>query len=155
MQTEQLPSQIKAVWTYSALISGGVGLLISLALWLTHVYLNWWFWLPLAAVGLSLLDVIVELAVIPYRYAFSRYRITETAVYVRTGVFFKHEIAVPINRIQNVTLAAGPLLQFKQLREVAVDNAATRYSINGVTVPVAERLRDQILQLAREARDDA
>ncbi|CAJ1227406.1 PH domain-containing protein [Lactiplantibacillus xiangfangensis] len=148
--TEQLPRQIKAVWRYSAWISGAIGLLISAGLWVASVYWHWWLWLWIAAIILSVLDVIVELALIPYRYAFWRYRITDNAVYLKNGVIFQHEIAVPISRIQNVTLAAGPLLQ-----SVTVETAASGYKIDGVTSDVADQLRDRIMVLAQGARDEA
>lgn len=153
--TEQLPRQIKAVWRYSAWISGAVGLLISAGLWVASVYWHWWLWLWIAAIILSVLDVIVELALIPYRYAFWRYRITDNAVYLKNGVIFQHEIAVPISRIQNVTLAAGPLLQLNKLQSVTVETAASGYKIDGVTSDVADQLRDRIMVLAQGARDEA
>ncbi|RRK10230.1 hypothetical protein D1831_08695 [Lactiplantibacillus garii] len=155
MQAEQLPRRIKTVWCYAALISGGVGLLISAALWLAHTYWHWWGWLPVLGVVLSLLDVVVELGLIPYRYAFWRYRITENAVYLSSGVFFKKQVAIPIGRIQNVTLAAGPLLQLVKLQAVTVETAAASDKIDGVTPAVADQLREQIIRLAREARDEA
>lgn len=154
MQAEKLPRQIKTVWCYAALISGGVGLLISAALWLAHTYWHWWGWLPVAGVALSVLDVVVELGMIPYRYAFWQYRITENAVYLSSGVCFKKQVAIPISRIQNVTLSAGPLLQLVKLQAVTVETAAAGDKIDGVPPVVAAQLRDRIMLLAREARDE-
>ncbi len=155
MQAERLPQQIKMVWRWMALLSGGVGLIISAGLWLAHVYWHWWLWLVVVAVGLSLLDVLVELLLVPYRYAFWRYRITDNAVVLKSGVVFQKEVAIPISRIQNVTLKAGPLLQLVGLQAVTVETAATSDQIDGVTTAVADQLRNQILLLAREARDEA
>ncbi|MFB9769981.1 PH domain-containing protein [Lactiplantibacillus modestisalitolerans] len=150
---EQLPAAIKRVWLLSALISGVIGIGVTGGLWLAHQWFNWWPWLVWAGLGLTILDVVVELGLIPYRYRFWRYQITTDAVYIKRGVIFQREIAIPISRIQNVTLSAGPLLQLKALKAVAVETAASSYDIEGVTPAVADRLRHQIIALAKEARD--
>jgi membrane protein YdbS with pleckstrin-like domain len=95
------------------------------------------------------------LLLIPYRYRFWRYAITPGAVYLRSGYLFRQEEAIPIARIQNVTLEAGPLLQWQGLQSVQIQTASTTHHIAGVTRAVADQLRDQIMRLAKEARDDA
>lgn len=54
-----------------------------------------------------------------------------------------------------MTLEAGPLLQWQYLQKVVVATSADSYEIDGVVPEVANRLRDRIMQLAREARDEA
>ncbi|ETY74445.1 membrane protein [Lactiplantibacillus fabifermentans T30PCM01] len=152
--TQQLPVTIKKVWLSSAIISGLVGLVITAALWGAQSIWHWWWWLPLAALILSILDVVVELALIPYRYAFWRYAITENEVSIRHGVIFKQTIAIPISRIQNVTLNAGPLLQLNHLQAVSIATAADSYDIDGVTPTVANQLREKIMQLAQVSVDE-
>ncbi|WP_243676771.1 PH domain-containing protein [Secundilactobacillus collinoides] len=62
---------------------------------------------------------------------------------------------MPINRIQNVTLEAGPLLQWQQLKAVSIETASTTHEIEAVLPHTAEHLKQQIIALAQEARDDA
>lgn len=90
----------------------------------------------------------------PYRYRFLRYNITPTAVFLQKGFFFRKNEAIPIARIQNVTLEQGPLLRWQQLQQVNIETASTAHVIDGVTASVANQLRTQILKLAQEARDE-
>ncbi|MGA3232159.1 PH domain-containing protein [Lactiplantibacillus pentosus] len=152
--TEQLPKEIKHVWVASIVLSGGIGLLLTIGVWFGHLWWHWWWWLAVVVGGLTILDIMVELAMVPYRYAFWRYQITTDAVYLHHGVIMKRVIAIPIRRIQNVTLEAGPLLQWQHLQKVVVATSADSYEIDSVVPEVANRLRDRIMQLAREARDE-
>ncbi|WP_125702346.1 PH domain-containing protein [Lacticaseibacillus daqingensis] len=151
---EQLPASIKAAWR--------IGTLITIFWWLVLCGLlgcavlvwhwpNWVLWLGL---GAMLLHVIIKLALIPYRYATWRYRITPTAVYLTEGAITRKETAIPISRIQNVTLEASPILRAYGLQAVQIQTASTADEIAGVTTATAAALRDQILTLAQEARDD-
>ncbi|WP_225047935.1 PH domain-containing protein [Lacticaseibacillus kribbianus] len=152
---EHLPQQIKQVWRIGAglalvwWLAVTVGLLVANRLW------GWPLWLIAISLGLALVHPSAELALIPYRYAFWRFRITDTAVYLKEGALFQKETAIPISRIQNVTLSAGPILRAHGLQQVEIQTASTSDSLAGVTAEVADRLRDRILALAKEARDDA
>ncbi len=53
-----------------------------------------------------------------------------------------------------MTLEAGPLLQWQELQQVNIETASTAHVIDGVTRSVADQLRNQILQLAQEARNE-
>lgn len=156
MQT-QLPAQIKIVWRLRAMIDGliwvilVVGLAVVKTLWLIHM--PWW---PMIVVlGLGILHVGSHLILIPYRYAFWRYQISSNDVVLKSGFIFRKTEAIPIARIQNVTLEQGPLLRGQHLQSVKVQTAATTHEIAGVEESVADALREQIMQLAKEARDDA
>lgn len=151
---EPLPATIKWVWRISALIWGAIWLLVAIGLFVAHRLWQWPLWLAIAFAALAIVHVGIQHSLIPYRYRFGRYLITPTAVYLRSGFIFRKEEAVPISRIQNVTLEAGPLLQAKGLQSVQVETAATQHKIAGVTRDVAGQLRDRIMTLAQEARDD-
>ncbi|MFD1392881.1 PH domain-containing protein [Lacticaseibacillus jixianensis] len=154
MKGEQLPAQIKTVWRTKALIDGVIWLVITIFLVSAWRLWGWPWWLAAVAGAATILHPGIHLVLIPYRYRFWRYLITPTAVYSRSGYIFRSEKAVPISRIQNVTLESGPLMQWQGLQEVQVQTASTTDTIAGVTKEVAAQLRDRIMQLAQEARDE-
>ncbi|AKP64022.1 hypothetical protein FC99_GL000649 [Levilactobacillus koreensis JCM 16448] len=152
--THHLPPRIKRIWGYSALGSLLALIVITGLLQLTYLYWNWAVWIPIASLVLTIVEPIVEVALIPYRYQFTRYQISDLAVEMQAGFIFQKRVAIPIARVQNVTLNAGPLLQWQKLTKVTVATAATSHSIEGLELPEAEQFREQIMRLAREARHD-
>lgn len=154
MQT-QLPPEIRTVWRMRALIDGAIWLVLAAGLGVAHQLWQTPLWLIAIPLAGAVLHTGTHLVLIPYRYAFWRYQITDSAVYLRSGYLFRKDEAIPINRIQNVTLTAGPLLQWQKLQAVAIQTASTTHTIAGVTLEVAAALREQIMQLALEARDDS
>jgi membrane protein YdbS with pleckstrin-like domain len=153
-ETQKLPARIKTIWRLSAGGSLIFGLIVSALLMLPHVFWNFPLWIAYIGLGLTLVWTVVELALVPYRYAFSGYRITNTAVEMSSGFIFKKHIAIPIARIQNVTLEAGPLMQWQKLEQVVIATAATSHDIEGVEPEVAAKLRDRIMKRAIEVQDD-
>lgn len=154
MKGEHLPAQIKTVWRTKALIDGAVWLAITIFLVVAWQLWHWPWWPAAITFAAAILHAGIHLVLIPYRYQFWRYLITPTAVYLRSGYIFRSEKAVPISRIQNVTLESGPIMQWQGLQEVQVQTASTTDSIAGVTQEVAAELRDRIMQLAQQARDE-
>ncbi|GEO67196.1 PH domain-containing protein [Levilactobacillus spicheri] len=152
--TQSLPPRIKRIWGYSALGSFLALLVITGLLWLAHTYWHWTVWLAVFGGILTVIEPTIEAALIPYRYRFSRYQITSLAVEIQSGWLFKKRVAIPIARVQNVTLNAGPLLQWQHLTQVTVATAATSHTIEGLELDVAAQLREQIMRLAQEARHD-
>ena len=136
----------------SALGSLLIGIVIIGLLILANHFWAWPFWLAAVASVLVVLDVVVELSIVPYRYRFWRYAINENDVEIESGFFFHHETAIPITRIQNVTLSAGPILQWFKLKTVIIETAADRYEIEAVLPETAETLKVRIMTLA--ARKD-
>lgn len=154
MQGEHLPMQIKTVWRTRALIDGAIWLVATIFLIVAWRLWRWPGWLAAVTFAAAIMHPGVHLVLIPYRYRFWRYLITPTAVYLRSGYIYRSETAIPISRIQNVTLESGPLMQWQGLQEVQVQTASTTDSIAGVTKAVAAELRDRIMQLAQEARNE-
>lgn len=150
----QLPPRIKRIWGLSALGSLVALLVISGLLWLTYRYWDWSIWITVFALILTVIEPLIEAGLIPYRYRFTRYHITDLAVEMQSGFIFQKRVAIPIARVQNVTLNAGPLLQWQKLTKVSIATAATSHDIEGLELPEAERLREQIMRLAQEARHD-
>ncbi|WP_225353534.1 PH domain-containing protein [Lacticaseibacillus thailandensis] len=105
--TQQLPAQIKRIWALSAVGSLCAGVVITAGLAVANHLWSWPLWLVWAALGLTVAEFLVELALVPYRYRFSEYSITDNAVEIQSGFVMRKRIAIPIARIQNVTLKAG------------------------------------------------
>lgn len=153
-ENHHLPPRIKLIWGLSALGSFIALFIITGLIWLTYRYWNWPFWLVTTFAAFTILEPIIEAALIPYRYRFTRYQISAAAVEMQSGFIFKKRVAIPIARVQNVTLNAGPLLQWQKLTKVSIATASTNHGIEGLELAEAEALRDQIMRLAREARHD-
>lgn len=149
-----LPRSIKRIWALSAIGSLILGLVITGGLWLAANHWHWPNWLVVVGLILTVGEVIVELLAVPYRYHFTGYRVTDKAVEITSGWVIRKQIAIPVARIQNVTLKAGPLMQSAKLEEVVIATAADSYDIEGVTPDVAAQLRDAIMTRALEVRDE-
>lgn len=103
--------------------------------------------------GFAILQLIFRLALVPYRYRFWRYNITPTAVFLQKGFFFKKmkPFRLPASKCDLRSRAAAAMAE---LQQVNIETASTAHVIDGVTRPVADQLRNQILQLAQEARNE-
>lgn len=61
---------------------------------------------------------------------------------------------IPIARVQNVTLKQGPVLKWKSLQKVIIVTAAGSEDISGLRIQDADELKELIMRLAKEARND-
>ena len=149
-KSQHLPERIKKVWRISALLSLVVGSVMCAVIYLVVDHFDWPGWINYIAWTLVLLDFAVELLIIPYRYRFWLYQITTTDVEIESGFFLHKQTAIPISRIQNVTLQAGPLFQFFHLQSVKIETAAAAHEIAGVLPETATQLKKQLMELAQE-----
>ncbi|WP_243676778.1 PH domain-containing protein [Secundilactobacillus collinoides] len=85
---EQLPLKMKTVWRLSAIGSAIAWLVILAILFVCHTIWHWPLWIMAVILGLGVIEVIVELVIIPYRYRFWRYHIADKAVEIERGFFF-------------------------------------------------------------------
>lgn len=142
--------KIKKVWRLRTLILLIIEASIAaLIFWLSNFF-AWPIWLTPAFIIFILFDFVTEMALIPYRYHFWRYQVTNTDVEIEAGFFFHKQTAIPITRIQNVTLEVGPLFQYFHLQTVKVETAAAGHDIAGVSPETANKLKKQIIKLTRK-----
>lgn len=73
--TEQLPKEIKHVWVASIVLSGGIGLLLTIGVWFGYLWWHWWWWLAVVVGGLTILDIMVELAMVHIGMLFGAIRL--------------------------------------------------------------------------------
>ncbi len=155
-ETERLPHQITHVWQLTAVITAlvmaaiGVGSL-SIGQGNESTFFSVSGWL---IIGVAVVVLLVMLALVPYRWRFWTYRISDRDVELHKGYFFRKQIVIPIARVQNVTLDQGPFLRWQKLQEIAIVTAATSHKIDGVSLETAEQLKELIMKLAKEARND-
>jgi membrane protein YdbS with pleckstrin-like domain len=151
-ESNHLPKQIKTVWRISAAIHALILVIIGIVGMVAHHFFGQQ-WLLYAAgffFAAAVIDFIIEIALVPYRYSFWLYTITDDAVELRSGFIFRELVSIPIARVQDVTLSAGPILQSQKLQEVRVTTASDSHTIDGVEPEVGEELRKQIMKLAVE-----
>lgn len=83
------------------------------------------FMLIFAVVGLVTLPLwaIFGLAIVGKRYEALSAQLTDRAVHLRSGVFFRVEMTVPLEKIQDLSLRTGPLLSAFGLASLQIDTA--------------------------------
>ncbi|MDN6900207.1 PH domain-containing protein [Oenococcus sicerae] len=153
-QTHKLPARIKITWLISALGNLCLLVIINIAIFFASRFWHLPAFIIYLVAALTLVAAFINFLSIPYRYRFWQYTITENAVEMQSGFVFRQRIAIPITRVQNVTLSAGPILQWQKLQKVTVATASTQHDIDGLEPITAEKLRDQIMDLAVEVQDD-
>ncbi|MGF2385465.1 PH domain-containing protein [Lentilactobacillus otakiensis] len=151
-ESNHLPAQIKTVWRISALFNTLLAAAVGVAgLVIYHFWdYQWWVYAASFFFVIAIIDFIVETSLVPYRYSFWLYTVTDDAVELRSGFIFRKLVSIPIARVQDVTLSAGPILQSQKLQEVRITTASTSHRIDGVEPSVGEQLRKQIMKLAVE-----
>lgn len=151
-ESNHLPKQIKTVWRISAMINTSIYAAIGVAVLVTHHFVDqqWLLYGVGIFFAIAVIDFIVEMSLVPYRYSFWLYTLTDDAVELHSGFIFRKLISIPIARVQDVTLSAGPILQSQKLQEVRITTASTSHKIDGLDPDVGEQLRKQIMKLAVE-----
>jgi membrane protein YdbS with pleckstrin-like domain len=83
------------------------------------------FMLIFAVVGLFTLPVwaIFGLVIVGKRYDALSAQLTDRSVHLRSGVFFKVEMTIPLEKIQDLSLRTGPLLNTFGLASLQIDTA--------------------------------
>lgn len=108
---------------------------------------------PIVVAALALAAVLAVTAVVlpPAQHRAWGYRLGETDLFLRHGVFYRTTTIVPHARIQHVDTRHGPVDRRLGLADVVVYTAGTRGAI--ITIPAlaaasAERLRDRLIALS-------
>lgn len=84
-------------------------------------------------------------------YASLKCRLTDRSVVIGKGVFFKQELTIPLDKIQDISIHEGPLLNALGLLRLRIETAGQRNTATGksdaelIGLIDARSLRDQIL----------
>ncbi|KGO31976.1 PH domain-containing protein [Oenococcus alcoholitolerans] len=156
-EAHSLPKRIKTIWAISAIMNGLFLIVLSiLALIFFHLFgHNFLFWIFIILMIAGILVFAGQMLLIPYRYHFWTYEINEQAVEINYGFIFRQRVGIPIIRVQDVELEAGPLLQWQKLQKVNISTASTDHTIDGLEIADAQKLREQIVTLVSEAKEHA
>ena len=150
---KKLPPRAIRIWQISSLFTSLVLVAIPVVLWFLMSAIAIWI-LVLAAV-VAVLLLLFRLLWLPYAiWKRWRYRISDTDIHLRRGVFISRETVIPLSRVQHVDTSQGPFLRHFGLSELSISTAATTHSIPNLDSVIAERIRSTISIRAQLAEDD-
>lgn len=116
---------------------------------------NWvnWIWIGVAAIWVLLL-------IMPHvRYERYRYRFTDEEIDVKEGFLVIHRDIVPIERLQKVATASGPIDRIFGLSKVIVTTAGAdvtiRFLRSETADQIVEKLKKRINEYAVTERENA
>jgi len=90
---------------------------------------------------------------VEHRHTF--WRLDETGLEIRRGVFWQHQISVPLSRLQHADIGQGPLQRRFGLGKLTVHTAGTANAsveLNGLAIESATWLRDMLIR-HKESQD--
>lgn len=156
---KKLPIEIKSIWRLNAIMDFLILIAITIAIFIWRIFapIDMKKGLGVATLILlitAILVLLIELILVTYHWNFWTYYIDERQVELHHGFFFRKQIIMPIARIQNVTLKQGPILRWKSLQKVVIVTAAGSEEITGLKNDEANNLKELIMKLAQEAKND-
>jgi putative membrane protein len=107
----------------------------------------WWLWFGLIAASLQLLASIA-------RYFTLRYGVISGHLIIRSGILFRQNRTIPLDRIQNVHLKSGLLHRLFRVAEVRVETAgseAAEASLSVLGREHAAQVRQRLLERSPKA----
>lgn len=136
-------------WWISAGIVGGTlltgWLLTCLVFW---GFFGWLQWIALASVLVLIMAMISAARYIPQRnYETTSWKTIQKGIEIRRGIWWRHRIFIPGNRVQHTDVRQGPLERRFGLATLVVNTGGTHepsISLSGLTLAKAEELRDQL-----------
>jgi len=107
-------------------------------------------WFIVAAAGLALTIFLFWLAIVLPIWDFerTRWRLSANGLEIHRGVFWRHQISIPIARVQHADVSQGPLQRMFELGRLTLHTAGTENAsveLNGIAHTLAIELRDKIV----------
>lgn len=146
----QLSKDALTVWRIYSSLTMVLMLLLSIGL----IVISLLFSIPLwIGIMIFVMTIVLSIFFIVYytklQWERWKYEVHESEIDLQHGVLVVRRTLIPMVRIQHVDTQQGPLLRKFNLATVIVSTAATIHEIPGLNVVEADKLRDQISQLAR------
>lgn len=154
----KLPQKIRRVWRKTIILYLIIMLVVGggFAVFLYFMNMLEGRWL-VVLIGYAILTASIFLfanMLVPFRYNYFRYEITDDDIVYQKGFFFRTITYVPISRIQHVETEQGPFLRHDNLMELLIHTAATTHKIAGLSVDETLSLRSQIIEKIKEVKED-
>ena len=145
---DRLHPNAVTLWRLAILLRGG---LLAAAALGAGLVLETPFAAGPGALAIAAAALLVAVLLPPARFRAWGYRLRESDLYLRHGVFFRTTTIVPHARIQHVDTRHGPIDRFLGLADVVVFTAGTRGAV--IAIPAlgagtAEALRDRLAALS-------
>ncbi len=163
MDISQIPSirihqdAIKA-WKLSGLIFGATFYVIPIYLWFIFsptLGMNMDLFL---AIGSSILAITIHIffgLILPnIRWKRWSYEVSEKGIDLQRGIIITKRTIIPINRVQHVDTAQGPIYRRYGLSSISLSTAATTHEIPALDDETAIALRTMISDLVRKVKED-
>lgn len=131
-------------------ISHGIFILIIIAA-LILILIKDWTLIPIWIAGIVwMISFIVFTFIIPtYEYRSFSFEVFEEELEIQSGIWFRSNILVPMNRVQHVELGSGPIMRKYKLASIKVVTAAREHEISGLHQADAQALKHKIGELAK------
>ncbi len=127
----------------------GVGLLVGLTIAaITSGVTTVWLVVAVAGALLTLFLLWTGLMWPVWEFRRTTWRLSETGLEIRRGVFWRHQISVPAARVQHADVTQGPLQRQYELGKLIVNTAGTQNAsveLDGIAHTRAIELRNQII----------
>lgn len=148
------PDSIKASRISGFLFSAGL-IVLSVAYLIYGASKDWTLIPGWISLGLFIFALIWYTWVVPVlSYKTFGFKVSEEELEIRSGWIWLSDTIVPMTRVQHVELERGPLLRQYGLAEVKVVTAAKTHVIMALESDEAERLKQQIGELAKVVDHD-
>jgi len=148
--SQKLHSDYVKASKLSSYITHGIFLLLIIVI-LVIVLINDWTMIPIYIVGaVWLLSSLIFTYIVPaYVYRSFSFEVFEEELEIQSGIWFRSNVLVPMNRVQHVEVGSGPIMRKYELASLKVVTAAKEHVISGLHQSKAEALKIQIGELAK------
>jgi membrane protein YdbS with pleckstrin-like domain len=151
----QIDKRALAVWKLSGGITSALSWIFVIGLLILTIRFDWPVFIVIVLAILALIETTLLVLILPYRKWRSwRYEIREGEIDLQHGIIIKKRTIIPMVRIQHVDTIQGPIMRKYGLSHVIFSTAAGDHQIPALANERADRVRDQIAELARLSHDD-
>ncbi|KAF6510868.1 PH domain-containing protein [Geobacillus stearothermophilus] len=134
VQYQQISPKAMKVRNLNELITSLISLVVITGLYFCTDYFNWWNWLRYVWIALFIITIIgipwTYFVSSPIYYKTFRYGLTDDFLYIKSGVWTKVEVVVPMTKIQSIELIQGIIM-----RKYGVHSIEIKTMQGGVTIP--------------------
>jgi len=151
----QIDPRALTVWKLSGGITAAFSWIIVVGLLIITIRFDWPVFIVVGLAVLALFETLLLVSWLPHRKFRSwRYEISEGEIDLQHGIIIRKRTIIPMVRIQHVDTIQGPIMRKYGLSHVIFSTAAGNHQIPALSNERADRVRDQIAELARLSRDD-